>query len=480
MRHAWLWAWAAAAASAFASPVHAYEINAWPAVVLEKDEAGQTQSWTALGPFLFSRPGPSPEGGALSGFRPLHVRAEAGGTVKTDMLYPLFYFRQYDQGYTWSVLQLIDGKGTQAGLYGPGSPADTHFDLWPFYFSHSSPDAGESYQALFPIAGTVKHRLGFQRLSWVAFPLYAQSEKPRGTVTYAPWPILRVMDGAEKGFALWPLYGHTEGPGRDRRSFALWPFFWDNTVDPGPEAPDGTPAGHQVGILPLYTRETASGYLNETYLWPFFGHSERTVPYRYTEKRYFWPFIVMAHGDDRSVFRLAPLYTHSEALGGSSTWNLWPVWHVTSWVDGDLRQTKSQLLYFVYWSLDQESVARPALAHAYKRHLWPLVSAWDNGAGSRQVQVPSPLEVFFPDNPDVRQTWTPFFALYRYERRPDGEEHGSLLWNAVTWRSATDGTLKEFHLGPLLGVRRAGGAEHWQILGFDLPAKPDENGTPLK
>jgi hypothetical protein len=460
--------WAAAAAL----PARAYEENLWPFVVLEKDDAGKTVSWTAAGPFLFSQP--TPGGGTLSGFRPLHVREQEDAAVKTDMLYPLFYFRQYDQGYTWSVLQLIDGRGAEAGAVAPGNPADRHVDIWPFLFSYSAADPADSYTGFFPVVGTVKGHLGFKEVSWVAFPLYAESTKGPVHTTYTPWPLVRTIRGDRNGFAVWPLFGSVNGP-RDGHSFyALWPFLWDNTVAPAEDAPPGTPPTRQVGVLPFYARESGPGTLNETYLWPFFGHAERTVPYRYTETRYLWPFLVQGHGEKKTVERFAPVYAYSNVQGLESTWRLWPLLHTTTWVDGDVRQTKTQLFYFIYWSLDQESTTRPALAHAYKQHLWPLASIWDNGAGSRQVQVPSPLEVFFPDNRDVRRTWTPFFALYRYDHQPDGRERSSLLWNAVTWRSGPSGELEEFHLGPLFGVRRSGPRRGIQILGFDFPANTDK------
>jgi hypothetical protein len=112
--------------------------------------------------------------------------------------------------------------------------------------------------------------------------------------------------------------------------------------------------------------------------------------------------------------------------------------------------------------------------------VWPLVSIWDNGAGSRQVQVPSPFEVFFPDNPDVRETWTPLTAIYRYDRKPTGETRSSLLWNAVTWRRGAGKGLEEFHLGPLLGMRRGPSGAAWTILGFDLSANLGKDKEPSR
>ena len=299
-------------------------------------------------------------------------------------------------------------------------------------------------------------------------------------MTYTPWPIVRTYSGGENGFALWPLFGSTRGPGVARHFFAAWPLFWDNTLDIDPDAPPGAAPGTQVGFLPFYTRDTAPGSISENFLWPFFGYTSRTIPSDYHERRYFWPFLVQGHGKDKVVERIAPLYTFSEYKGSTSTWNIWPLFHNTTWADSDTRQSKTQVFYFLYWSLDQTSVSRPDLAPAFKRHVWPLLSVWDNGAGSRQLQIPSPLEVFFNDNADIRQVWTPLFALYRYDHRPDGVTTDSLLWNAVTWRRGASGALDEFHLGPLLGMRHAPEGARWRILGFDFAPNLGKNNPPAK
>jgi hypothetical protein len=463
----------AAAATAFRA--EADDVNAWPAYVLREDPSGATESWSSLGPLIFSGPTPGPEAGHSSGFRPFYVELVGTDTVRTDILYPLFFYRRYSDSYKWSVFELINHEGIYENVTKAGGPKDKHLDIWPFYFSHDTGDPVDTYHAVFPIYGTMKHRLGYDRLSWVGFPIYVASLKKGTHTTYTPWPILRVMTGAEHGFALWPLFGDAKGPGTARLFYCLWPFYWDNTLDIPPDAPAGTVPGTEFGILPFYTREWSPGSVSVNYLWPFFGYSDRTKPSRYSEKRYFWPFVVQGHGDDKTVNRWGPFYTHSVNKGLDSKWVGWPFWHRTQWTDGDIHQSKTQLFYFVYWSLDQTSVPHPSFAPAYKRHYWPFVSIWDNGAGSRQLQVPSPVEVFFPDNPEMRETWTPLFSVYRFDRRPTGETRSSLFWNAVTWRRGPREDLVEFHLGPILAMHRQPSGPKWSIFGVDFGGKSDKD-----
>ena len=200
----------------------------------------------------------------------------------------------------------------------------------------------------------------------------------------------------------------------------------------------------------FYSKDTGPGYIRENYAWPFFGYTHRTAPYQYDEQRYFWPLLVQGRGDERLVNRWAPFYTHSNIKGFDKTWLLWPLYRHQRWSADGVAQQKHQFLFFLYWSLEQKSLTNPAATPAHKTHLWPLFSAWDNGAGRRQVQALSPLEVFLPGNEPVRQLWSPLFAVYRYERSNDDARH-SLFWNAVTYRHSPAAT--EFHLGPLFSVQ---------------------------
>lgn len=225
-------------------------------------------------------------------------------------------------------------------------------------------------------------------------------------------------------------------------------------------------------MLPFYTRDTAPGYVSENYAWPFFGYTHRTDPYRYDERRYFWPFLVQGRGDQRRVNRWGPFYTHSVIKGYDKTWFAWPLFRHARWTDNGIAQEQNQVLWFLYWSLTQRSTTNPAAAPAHKTHLWPLFSSWDNGAGQRQLQVLSPFEVFFPTNEPVRQLWSPLTAIYRYDQRAPGDTRGSILFSLVSWKNSPTG--REFHLGPL-AWSRAPGTGPWKFSLFDFSPKAVNN-----
>jgi hypothetical protein len=452
------------------APLHGAEDNVWPLYVRQEQPTGVAEQ--AIGPLIFAQSGPDDR---RFGLRPVYSKSVAPGLEETTLLYPFFVWREQPDYRTFSFFQLINRRVDETGA----GPADHRFDVWPFWFSRDAGDPATSYRALFPFAGTIKNRFGRDQITFAAFPLYARTEKAGRVVTHAPWPIVRAHNGdGHEGFEVWPLYGRVARAGDYTRQFWLWPLGYHSARNLSTPQPDV-----KLGLLPFYARDTGPGYINENYAWPFFGYSDRTEPYRYHETRWLWPFLVQGEGEERRVNRWAPFYTHSVIKGTDKTWLLWPLLRHQAWQADGLAQEKTQLLYFFYWSLEQRSPDRPTAPSAYRRHLWPLLSTWDNGAGHRQVQALSPFEVFFPGNDQIRRLWSPLFAVYRYERKPDASESHALLWRAVTWRRGA--AEREFNLGPiasfhatgserrltlgrgLVGLRRAADGR-WRAFAFDF------------
>lgn len=430
--------------------VRSEELNLWPFFVRQPASPTSIESWQAMGPLFFGREGEPRQ----SGLRPIYHRTVAGDTTEGSFLYPFFTWRQLPDFTSFSFFQLVNYR---THVDEPGAPVDQHFDVWPFYFSRKSDDPSESYRAVFPLGGTIKHRFGKDRIDFALFPLYARTLKAGKQTVHAPWPFLRFISGeGHHGFEFWPLAGRTARAGDYDRQFYLWPLIYKSVTNLSEPQPDV-----KIGVLPFYARDTGPGYISETYAWPFFGYTDRTAPYRYHEQRYFWPLLVQAHGDNRVVNRWAPFYSHSNIKGYDKTWYLWPVYRRARWEANDVAQQRDQVLFFVYWSLTQRSLTNPAAAPARKTHLWPLFSAWDNGAGRKQVQVLSPFEVFFPNNDKVRLLWSPLFAVYRYDHQPDESVRHSVLWNAITWRRTPEET--EFHLGPLFSKRTDARGGRWSV-----------------
>jgi hypothetical protein len=416
------------------------ELNVWPVVVRQSPPDSRGESVQYAGPLLFSQQ----VAGKVWGFRPLYIHGEFEGATTNALLYPLVTWQEKNGFRQFSFFQLVNNDRRRQAQ----GPDEEGLDVWPLYTSRQTGDPATSYRALFPIAGTVRQRFGKERLTWYLFPIYLNTDRAGMEVTTVVWPIFRFVHGeGHHGFEIWPLGGRRGREGDYDRQFYLWPIYHKSVRNMSEAQPDVS-----FGVLPFYSMTSGPGYRSETYGWPFFGYTHRTIPAPYDERRYFWPFLVQGHGEKRSINRWAPFYTHSLNKGYDKTWVMWPLYRRTAWEDETVAQEKKQLLFFLYWSQTQRSLTNPAAAPAYKTHFWPFVTVWDNGAGRRQVQALSPLEVFFPANDFMRQLYTPFFALYRYERQDATTYRHSLLWNAVTWRRHEDS--RAFHLGPLFSVQR--------------------------
>jgi len=469
------------------SSAGAEESNFWPIRVDQKPgSGGTTESWQGGGPLFFGQW--SADGSSAGGLRPLYVyRTDAVGHAReSDFLFPLITDRENDVYRRWSLLSLINVYGPTT----PGAGGARHFDVWPVYFSRDTGAAASSYHAVFPLAGAVRDRLGYDRFSWVLFPLYGRFEKHGAVTTDTPWPFVKfVHGGGHHGFELWPLFGWRGQAGVYHDRYFLWPLIYRDESQLSSPTPTVL-----LGVLPFYARDEGAGFRSETYLWPFFGYTHHQAPDRYDETRWFWPLLVQGRGDGRLVNRWAPLYTHSSYHGDDKRWWLWPLFRQEQWSESGLTVTRSQVLYFLFWSQRERAPARPARPPAEKTHLWPLLSYWDNGAGQRQCQVLSPFEVFFPTSQPVRDAYSPLFALLRFDQRSPGDTRWSLLWDAVTWRRTP--TEREFHLGPLLGLERGPQAGRVALLGglcgfrrgraggpwkpflFDFLPKPDKKTAP--
>jgi len=473
------------------STAGAEELNYWPLVVeqtfSDEPQSGRMPGWQAAGPFLFGQT--EADGSKSGGFRPFYVYTSdpASRTAESDFLYPLLSHRTDETGSRWSLLELVNSQ--QPKPFAPPGERDRGFDFWPIYFSHDTGDPATSYHAVFPIQGTIINRFGDDRISWTLFPLYSRFEKHGLITTEAPWPIIKVFNGdGNHGFAVWPLFGWQAKAGAYHEQYYLWPLIYKNESklsQPKPEV--------DLGVLPFYARDENAESLSETYVWPFFGYTHRTAPYRYDETRWLWPLLVQGRGDDRLINRWAPFYTHSNIKGDDKHWVLWPFFRREEWTEAGLKVSKTQVLYFFFWSLRERSEKNPALRTADKTHFWPLASYWDDGAHHRQIEILSPFEVFFQENEPVRRAYSPLLSAYRYEQFAPDDTQTSLLWNAVSLRRSPG--LREFHLGPLFkvdtrrdsarisllsglfGLRRDTAKGSWRPFVFDFSSKAGNMAT---
>ncbi len=345
--------------------------------------------------------------------RPLIARYEKPNSIENNFLYPFGQdFQQPNRhyGYCFFTLCRYDSKIEHRKTYREGY-------FFPFYF-YKRGYGEDDYTAVWPLGGTIKNMFGKQRIDWCGWPLYVKTHKNGDVNQWFPFPILNKRGGATRGFAFYPLGGHFYNDKKDLRYF-LWPLGYDHRFYDKQHI--------KKGFLPFYAYEKSPKVKDLSIVWPFFGRRWEQTP-NYEEHRILWPLWVQGRGEQRNVNRWAPFYTHSERTKGhyQKTWRLWPLLKEQSWLERNIDVQQQQVFYFLVWNQTQYAHHTGRFL-GKKTHFWPFFSSWNNGNGRKQLQILSPLSVFFPENPLVRDIYNPLFHLFRYDKDGNVVRYGVLF-----------------------------------------------------
>lgn len=442
----------------------AYWENYWPLSVFEEPECGPVIcKENILGP-IFEQKNTVNE--HLNIVRPLALhREDWRSNERFDyFLYPLFSSRRFEGGWSWNILNMWMASKVCD---------EEKLTLFPFFFFKKTENPCTSYSAFFPVVGTVHNSFGKDAISWLAFPLYVRTQQ-QCTVRHAfPWPFIRLQTGPDSGgSAIWPLIGYFWKEGHYKHTYLLWPLIYeryDHLDAPVPSV--------RRGFLPFYAYENSAKRFSVTVLWPFFSHIEMRNR-NYVEDQFLWPFFVQGRGECEYINRWAPFYSHSIRRGIDKRWFMWPLLKVQNREECGLYITQQQFLYFIFWRQSQQSIENPCCPQAEKVHLWPLFSYWDNGAGRKQLQFISPLEVFFPTNEVVRNLYSPLFSILRFEQREEGHTRASILFDLIAME--TTPVSSRFSLGPIFEIESNPCISQVQILKGFLGFRKENGKKSLK
>jgi hypothetical protein len=407
-----------------------------PFYVPSVDADGKTIQTEAFGPFFEKRYNPQTQeyAGTLRPFM-CGFTNEKDHTAEYHFLYPLYNRRYTEHTCQWDILGVIRGGDSDRNAHS--------FMIFPFFFYKKIGDNPPSACGIFPLAGKIDGVLWYNQIEWSAWPLYFRLQKGEESRIGMPWPFIQWSEGPEcSGWAFWPFVGAFKKEGEYYHRWGFWPLVYDYQDDLYKAIPR-----HRWGFLPFYCGETWEGGQSMTWIWPFFGTTHQTLPHEYHEQRIFWPLLVQGRGEVDYVNRWAPLYTYSNHEGHQKQWIMWPLIKTQKWQEEGLDITRGQFLYVLIWSERQRPINNPNGPMAEKTHVWPLYSHWNNGSGIEQLQILSPLAVFFPHNPTVNFVYNPLFALYRYSRDDKGNTRHSLLFNLFIYEEQPDS--KRVAIGPI-------------------------------
>jgi hypothetical protein len=350
-----------------------------------------------------------------------------------DFLYPILTYERYGMEYRWQLLQLFSLSGGKL----PNDSTKKRATLFPLYFQQRSPDTNENYTAFVPFYGHLKDRLMRDRIFFVMFPLYSQTQKRDIITDNYLFPIFDVQHGnGMHGWQFWPLFGtrqkvvttFTNGFGDSEivggydKYFALWPIhFWENTGI-GTDNPQKFRAN-----WPLYTYTRSPKIDSTTVLWPFFTWIDQREK-KYREWQTPWPLVIFARGEGKTTSRVFPIFGVSRNQNLEQDFYLWPLYRHKEVDAAPLNLNRYNVLFYLYVAVTEKNTQTGA--EKKRRDMWPLFTWRRDYNGNERLQILAPIEPVLPNNRGVERNWSPLWSLWRQEHNPKtGAASQSLLWN---------------------------------------------------
>jgi hypothetical protein len=353
-----------------------------------------------------------------------------------DVLWPVGVVREKQGERFWRFANMY------AFDYDTEAQSRGRLVIFPVFFSGRN-RAGEIYGAVFPVGGSIHEYLGQDRLRFVLFPLYADSEVNAVRTHSVLWPIIsRTRGPGVRRGRVFPFYGYSERDDRWRKQFVLWPFW--TSVDY--RYPDSEGGGFL--LFPLYGRQREGEKTSWTVLPPFFSGAEGPKQRRLRAP---WPFVRIDRGEiDQTA--LWPLWGRRRQENLENGFLLWPLGYHERVTRRD--ETLHRLMALpVFYSERVETVppehdGEPEVRSRYWK-IWPVVS-WRREPEASRLRLLAlwPLK----QTPAIERNYAPLWSLYTRTRAGDTVED-ELLWGLWRRRAEADGD-GSWSLFPLLAARR--------------------------
>jgi hypothetical protein len=359
-----------------------------------------------------------------------------------DMLYPVLTYEHYKDEWRWQFCQLLSFAGGRQ----PDDFKTRQFTLFPVYFQQRSLDTNLDYTALVPFYGHLQNRLFRDRIFFVMFPAYSQTQK-KDIVTdnyFYPFVHVRTGDGLH-GWQAWPVVGNehkdvttqTNGfgdvstvPGHDR-SFLFWPFWLRQNNNLGTSDPEQFRAS-----IPFFVKDRSPLRDQTSVLWPLFTWvDERGRKYREWEGP--WPFVIFARGEGKTTSRVWPAFSQSHDNHQESDSYIWPLYRYKRYHVDPLDERRTSVLFYLYVNVLEKNTDTGR--QKQRVGLWPFFTWESQFNGNERLQVFAPLEITLPDSRGVVRNWSPLWSVWREEKNPRSQEDSeSLLWNLYRREAGPD------------------------------------------
>jgi hypothetical protein len=407
-----------------------------------------------LGPFIESQTNAT--GLSFHAVRPFysHTDDPARGRGNTDILWPLAQAKDLDDQRFWRFLVFYGNDFDTATASTNGRYRTVLFPI----AAYGRDKEGEGYGAVFPLGGEVHEFLGQDRISFVLFPCYLETEVSDVKGRAVLWPIIAWARGDRMHrFRVFPFYGKSVRDHQWEKRFVLWPFWTSVEYD----YPDEKGGGYV--LFPIWGHIETPRHESWMAIPPFFRYSRAEHDVR--EWRCPWPFVQYGKRPDKEYMHLWPFWGNTETKETSRSYALWPIfWWRTVDNPGD-RMSSFYALPFVYSQTHTLTPAPPAAAGSLfsgaadptpppaqpapdaaadaadpeiqSRYwkVWPLMSYRREGDAWRFRTLELWPAKF---TRGVEQNWAPLWTLYRQEAVGKATEQ-ELLWGLFRHSRSAEG-----------------------------------------
>ncbi|HEV2694713.1 MAG TPA: hypothetical protein VG347_17590 [Verrucomicrobiae bacterium] len=386
----------------------------------------------AAGPFYYTE---EKESEATLAFPPFFSAYKNSGVGhgELNVLYPAIAYEYYTDEWRLHFFQLLSFAGGKQ----PDDYNTRRFTIFPIYFQQRSLDTNLEYTALIPFYGHLQNRLFRDKIYFVMFPLYGQSQKKDIITDNYLYPFVHVRNGdGLHGWQVWPFVGEehknvttqTNGfgdvttIGGHDKSFVMWPLWLDQDDGIGTENPEKYRAS-----IPLFAVTRSPSRDATSVIWPFFTWvDERGRKYREWEGP--WPFVIFARGEGKTTSRVFPLFSQSHNKEQESDWYVWPVYHYKAITSPPLDWHSTRICFYLYVGVTERNAETGV--QKLRRDAWPFFTWRRDFNGNTRFQVLAPIEAILADSRGITRNWSPLWSLWRSEQNPRaGRSSQSLLWN---------------------------------------------------
>lgn len=394
-------------------------------------------------------------------YRPLYLKNTYGEHNSfTAVLMPLVYWEyEKERSTEWKSLFGLAGA---VDYVHPDGVRDYDLGVFPFLLYGSSSQRRDSYLHVWPFGGTIRGKLGQDRITtclfpgvllflvvplafpptWTMaavviaslFPLWVDYESKDYKAWGILWPLIqRGTSPNRDDFRVLPLYAHNSKKNRYDSYSVLMIFNYQKAYMREDEETT-------LFVFPLYGRRwTRSGEVNSSVLlWPFFswGYNKKTGD---TEINFPWPLVQVQDCRDPHIRKRVffPFYGTYE-FREQKTLFVTPLYFT---LEKNAESLHSEEYYaaliFWYFKRDYKKGPDPVYGRSWRYFkVWPLFQYEHDDRGNASFNLLSLL--LWRDPEGYERLYQPFWTLFEYRRMESGEKRLGLLLRTYYQRWGKD------------------------------------------